>query len=238
MLDVGEPLSSPDMHADPPIDSFRCPLRAACFAQPEPPFKTRSEANGAVEHYQTSSCPVAKAKQAEDLYARHALLMRKVLAGFCPQSACYPGGCLPEELLGDTYPIFLKILDEYRPSFGLDFLGYASQRVRWALQHRVRGYDRADKRSMEEVQEGDDFQVDTESRVLDRVFADKLLGRLPLEDADLLRLKYGLGFSTKELSERFGVSGATLRKRCERARRRLNGKEVSSGSDPAPSVDT
>lgn len=191
----------------------------------------------AVEHYQACSCPVAKAKHAEDLYSRHARLMRGALGGFCRPSACYPGGCLPEELLGDTYLIFLKILDEYRPSFGLDFLGYASQRVRWALQHRARGHDRADKRSMEEVQEADHPQVDTESRVLDRVFADKLLGRLPLEDADLLRLKYGLGFSTKELSERFGVSGATLRKRCERARRRLNENVVSDGRGPTSSAD-
>ncbi|GMR13562.1 MAG: hypothetical protein BMS9Abin29_1774 [Gemmatimonadota bacterium] len=227
------------MRADPPIDSFRCPLRAACLARPEAPFETRSEANAAVEHYQACSCPVVKAKHAQNLYARHALLMRKALGCFCPQSACYPGGCLPEELLGDTYPIFLKILDAYRPSFGLDFLGYASQRVRWALQHRARGHDRADKRSREEVQEGDHLHVDTEARVLDRVFADKLLGRLPLEDADLLRLKYGLGFSTKELAERFGVSGATLRKRCERARRRLNENEneASGGRGGAPSAE-
>ena len=215
------------MSADHKIDGFRCPLRAACFFRVEAStFDTKSEAHAAVEEYQACQCPTVKAGQAEVLYIRHLLLMRKVLGGFCPQSACYPGACLPEELFGETFPIFLKILDEYRPSFGLDFLGYASQRVRFGLQNRARGSRRADNRSAEEALDAEDLQLDMEGRILDRVLVDELLSGLSLDDADLLRLKYAFGHSTKELSERFGLSSAALRKRCERARKYLRDSDV------------
>jgi RNA polymerase sigma-70 factor (ECF subfamily) len=47
------------------------------------------------------------------------------------------------------------------------------------------------------------------------------LRRLPVRDADLLLLKYAEGFTARELSERLGVTVATVEARLHRARGRL-----------------
>jgi hypothetical protein len=161
----------------------------------------------------------------------------ETLARFCQRSRCYPGGCLIEELVGETYPIFRQVLDDYDVSQGVDFLGYASRRLYWGLQHCARRLERAVFRAPPpEAREEPPPRHTIEERVLDRLLARELLARLDTKDAALL-VSNAAGHTCTELAESAGVSPATLRKRLERLRGRLRSVtepgQVRSGL-PAP----
>lgn len=215
-----------------PSGLFQCPLRGSCFAAAGPPYASAQAANEAVARYK--ACPQAEARrrQGEELYLRHLLLIGKALARFCHPAACYPGGCRVEDLIGDTYPVFREILDEYEPSYGVDFLGFASQRLYWRLEHRARRLERAMYRAapLESVEPLSPSET-TEERLLNRAMAQELLSHLDERDAALMT-RYAAGHSGRELAESEGMSSAALRKRLERLRARLR-----SLSSPAASAE-
>lgn len=133
---------------------------------------------------------------------------------FCRDSRCEPGGCLPEDLLAESYIVFTKALDEYDPSYGVDFLGYVSQRLRWGLGKRVT----RDKKKWPVLlpppaPEAEQGGEDVEEQLMDRLFLAEALDAVSEADAELLTLRYGVGYSTNELAESMGLAPATLRKR-------------------------
>ena len=205
-----------------PPEAFLCPLMVECFGPTYKAYSSRVEANAAVQRYHANVCPDVRAQQAATLYLRHLPLVKKVLAKFCPQSECHPGVCLPHELLGDSFPIFQKALDQYDFSYGLDFLGYVNQRLRWGLRKRAVAHLRELDEAVPQdgSSEGSGWE-DVEDRLLDRVYARELLSRLEADEAELVRLRYGCGYSSKELAEEKGISPAALRKRFQRLRGRL-----------------
>jgi len=174
-----------------PPDAFRCPLTAECFGPGVKAFPSRAHGNAAVANYQACRCSTDQASCATSLYLKHMPLVKKVLGGFCRESECHPGGCLPEELLGDTYPIF--------------------QRHRAGLAHG----------EIEENSESYAGWEEVEERLLDKIFVTELLGDLGDEEAELVTLRYGCGFSSRELAEAKGISHGALRKRFERLMARL-----------------
>ena len=204
------------MASDPSV-SFQCPLRVVCGK----PFSSLRAVNGAVSRYKSCRPAAARRHQAGRLYLRHLPLVRKTLARFCPRSRCYPGGCLPEELVGETYPIFLQALEDFEPAVGVDFVGFFSQRLHWRLQHRARRLCRLHHRAPPpQLMEEPAQQHDEEDRVLDRVMAHELLAHLAASDA-LLMARYAAGHTSAELAESLGISTAAVRKRLERLRARL-----------------
>ena len=217
-----------------PSDSFRCPLTAECFGPSVKAFPSRAHGNAAVANYRACTCPVDQVSSATTLYLRHMPLVKKVLGRFCRESECHPGGCLPEDLLGDTYPIFKKALDDFDVSYGLDFLGYLSQRLKWGLLKSVQRR-RKDLGEGEVVESSDSYcgWEEVEERLLDKVFVTELLGGLGDEEVKLVTLRYGCGFSSRELAEAKGISHGALRKRFERLLARLQSWHEESSPSTA-----
>jgi RNA polymerase sigma factor (sigma-70 family) len=202
-------------------NSFQCPLCSSCYGAHGEPFPSYRAANEAVARYQSCTLAAERRRQADQLYLRYLPLVRKTLARVCLRSRCYPGVCIPEELMGETYPIFQQSLDDYDPSLGVDFVGYVSQRLRWGLQHCARRLEKTQFRSPPpQVAEDPIPGHIEEERVLDRVMAHDLLSRLGSSDA-LLIGRYAAGHSCGELAEAFGITSAAVRKRLERLRTRL-----------------
>ncbi len=205
--------------------AFTCPLRGPCFSAAASPFSSYAACNQAVSSYLAATTEAQRQFIARELYLRFLPLVRKTLHRFChrfrPASRCYSGACLPEELLGDTYLAFLEALDHFDPSRGVDFVGYASQRLYWYLEHRARRLERA--RRQLEVSDRRDYPVsgsEEEDRALDRLLAHDLLDKLSPEDRTLLR-RYAAGYRLCELATQNATSEQALRKRLERIRRRL-----------------
>jgi RNA polymerase sigma factor (sigma-70 family) len=149
-------------------------------------------------------------------------LVSKVLRAFCRDSRCEPGGCLPEDLLAESYIVFRKALEEYDPSYGVDFLGYVSQRLRWRLGKRVtRDRNKWPALPPPHAPETEESGEDVEAQLMDRLFLAQALDAVSEADAELLTLRYGVGYSTNELAESLGLAPATLRKRFQRLRARL-----------------
>lgn len=194
---------------------FECPLRSACFADARPYASFRA-ANRAAARYHACTCTDTRERHAARLYERHLPLVRKTLARFCATSRCYPGGCPVEDLVGESYLAFRQALDRYDPAYGVDFVGYVSQRLYWMIEHRARNQqDRALRLDVLDVATADG----EEERALNRVWAEDVLARLDPADADLL-VRDAAGHTDKELAAAAGVSPAAVRKRLERVRRR------------------
>ena len=143
--------------------------------------------------------------------------MRKTLARFCGISRCYPGGCLPEDLVGESYLAFEQALERFSPAYGVDFVGYLSQRLYWALEHRVRGL----RRRLVAQHVTSDVRPDEEEELrLTHVAVTEALGRVTAGEAELLE-REAAGYTDRELASAAGVTPAAMRKRLERLRRRL-----------------
>jgi RNA polymerase sigma-70 factor (ECF subfamily) len=72
-----------------------------------------------------------------------------------------------------------------------------------------------------------------------RVMVQRALSGLPPRDADLLVLKYGDGWSARELAERLGVKTAAVEARLHRARARLRAELTALVTEiAAPPKDT
>lgn len=208
-----------------PRAGFTCPLRGPCFSAAPSPFSSYAACNRAVSSYLATTPGPQRQRIARELYLRFLPLVRKTLYRFChrfrPASRCYSGACLPEELLGDSYLAFLEALDEFDPGRGVDFVGYAGQRLYWYLEHRARRLERARRRL--EISDRCDHPVsgsEEEGRLLDRLAAEELLARLSPEDRTLITA-YASGYRLRELAKENGTSEEALRKRLERLRRRL-----------------
>lgn len=207
----------PPQHAN---GSFHCPLRGPCFAAAGVPFPSYRAANEAIARYQACPSATARQRRVAQLYLRHLPLVRKSLSRFCARSRCYPGGCLIEDLGGETYPAFRQALEEYDPSFGVDFAGYVSRRLYWVLQHCARRLGRAAWQG-QGLELADPPSSDLEEeRLLDRLLAQDLLGQLDAEEAELL-VRHAAGHTHRELAASNGLSPAAARKRLERLRARL-----------------
>lgn len=120
--------------------------------------------------------------------------------------------------MGESYLAFRAALDAYDPEYGVDFLGYMSQRLYWALEHRARHQRdgqvvRLDAPQAERVDREED-------RALSRVLARDVLTTLDPGDADFLTL-HASGHTGRELAAGVGISPAAARKRLERLRRRV-----------------
>ncbi len=216
---------TPEPPGPQPAAGFTCPLRGPCFSAARSPFSSYDACNRAVSSYLATTAEPQRHRIARELYLRFLPLVRKTLYRFChrfrPASRCYSGACLPEELLGDSYLAFLKALDEFDPARGVDFVGYASQRLYWYLEHRARRLERAHRRL--EISDRRDHPVsgsEEEDRLLDRLVAEQLLARLSPEDRALFRA-YASGYRLRELAKENATSEQALRKRLERLRRRL-----------------
>lgn len=202
---------------------FLCPLRGACFAAASHPFRSYAAANDAVARYQAAVTDSERYARARSMFRRCLPLVRKTLHRFChpfrAESRCYPGACLPEDLLGETYPLFRRALDEFDPSVGVDFLGYVSRRLYWGLEHRARRTEQA-RHEATGMDPDELSQPAEENRLLDRILIDELIARLDPEDADLIT-RYAAGHSCEELAQWAGISNAAVRKRLQRVRSRL-----------------
>lgn len=205
-----------------PESGFRCPLRGDCFAEARPPYSDTRTANDAVRAYQNITSPAPRARAGNDLFLRHLPLVRKTLQRFCGSARCFAGGCVVEDLVGESYAIFRRALDEYDPERGVDFLGFVSQRLYWASRHRLRELHRTTPSQVEAGAlhpEGDTGE--TERVLLRSIWLAQLLARLTEADAEALRYRFADGCSCGEVAERLAVSPAAARKRLERARGRL-----------------
>ncbi len=202
--------------------AFRCPLGRRCLRAEVLPYPTIEALNASVARYQ--SCPLGSAKdeRAWRLFARCLPLVRKALVRFCPFSQCRPGACMPEELVGETYFVFVRALDDYRSDSGVDFLGYLAGRLRWGLRHEARRLSKAPPvLRRDEGSSGTPRCESDEARILDRLSAEGLLSGVSEDEAALMRLRYAEGYLHRELAEMTGLSHAAVRKRLERLRRRL-----------------
>jgi RNA polymerase sigma factor (sigma-70 family) len=211
---------------------FECPLRSACFAGARP-FASFRAANRAAARYHACACPATRERHAARLYERHLPLVRKTLGRFCATSKCYPGGCQIEDLVGESYLAFRQALDRYDPAYGVDFVGYVSQRLHWTLEHRARNQqDRALRLDAPELEATDG----EEERALNRVWAADVLARFDAADAELLA-RDAAGHTDRELAAAAGVSPAAVRKRLERLRRRAReGRNKSASGARTASV--
>lgn len=203
------------------------------------PFASHEAANAAVARYRSCRQPEARGRLANDLFLRHLRLVRKTLARFCSRSRCYPGACLVEDLVGETYPLFRRALDEYEPSFGLDFVGFASRRLYWGLERTARSLNRAARLpSRHTLPDPSAPWFATEERALNTLLARQLLARLDAKDAALVALRYAGGYTCRELADSDGMTAAALRKRLERVRGRLRGfatpPDVPTPAQPNP----
>ncbi len=216
------------MSAGASVSVWRCPFLAPCFEGPVPVYPTREAANEAVKAYQDTSPSPSANGLAEALYLGHVLVLRKALAHFCPESKCRPGACLVEELVGETVPIFMRALDEYDPTRGVDFLGYVSRRLIWGLRQRVRPLRKA--RALASAPQAPDLGrdgEDLEGQLIDRLHLQALMDVLSPDEAILLAKRYAEGFSGRELAESMGISYDAMRKRLQRLRAR-----VRTGAEP------
>lgn len=127
---------------------------------------------------------------------------------------------MPEDLVGEAFPVFRDALDGYDPSLGVDFVGYASQKLFWGLEHQARPMARAALELSDGTYEGLPAVEGEEDRLLTRVLIDDLLSRLHQSDAELLT-RYVEGHTCDELALWTGASPAAIRKRLERLRRKL-----------------
>lgn len=213
----------------PSDPTFHCPLRGRCFHSVGTPFASARLLNATVAEFQSSPPGTSKDDQVETLFRRCLPLIAKSLSRFCPYSNCRRGECLPEELLGATYVIFAKALDDYRPSRGLDFLGYATQRLHWGLRHELR---RLKKAQPAILPPGDDVEAshrgEGEAQILDRLFLTELLADVGEADAALIGLRYAADHSPAELARMTGLSSSAVRKRIERLRARLRTRIAAS----------
>ncbi|GBD31802.1 MAG: hypothetical protein KatS3mg081_1546 [Gemmatimonadales bacterium] len=205
--------------------AFTCPLRGPCFASALSPFPSYKACNRAVAAYRSAKDEQHRQRIARHLYLRFLPLVRKTLYRFChrfrPASRCYSGACLPEELLGESYLAFVKALEQFDPKKGLDFVGYASQRLYWYLEHRARRLQPAGSQlEISDRRERPASASEEENRLLDRLLAEDLLDRVSPEDRALLR-RYASGYRLCEIATQSGTSEHALRKRLERVRRRL-----------------
>lgn len=205
---------------------FLCPLRGACFAAAGATYQTQRELNEAVIRFQQTVEPDQRDEMAREIYARCLPLVRKTLHRFChssrPDSRCYPGACLPEDLVGESYPVFQRAMEDFDPAVGMDFLGFVSQRLFWGLEHAARKLERAARElpltEVFDVPSGDP----DEDRLIDQMVLQDFATRLDRADAELFRL-YTDGVTGEQLAERLGISGTALRKRLQRLRERLRG---------------
>jgi RNA polymerase sigma factor (sigma-70 family) len=199
------------------VRGFQCPLRGVCFATARP-YASVHAANRAASRYHACSCPATRERHATRLYERHLPLVRKTLARFCRTSHCYPGGCAVEDLVGESYLAFRAALDAYDPAYGVDLLGYMSQRLYWALEHRARNLRNG---RIVRLDAPEDERADREeNRALSRVLARDVLATLDPADAELLT-RHASGHTDRELAAGVGISPAAARKRLERLRRRV-----------------
>lgn len=208
-----------------PTAGFCCPLRGPCFPAAATPFPSIEACNRAVARFRAALTSHERHARARWIYRRCLPLVRKTLHRFChpyrPSSRCYPGGCLPEDLIGETYPIFWRTLNAYDPSVGVDFLGYLSWHLFWGLEHRARRLERRHEempRVEPAAEEGP--QQTAEDRLLDGMLVEDLIGRLEQADAELIT-RYATGHTCQELAAWAGISNAAVRKRLERLRARL-----------------
>ena len=207
---------TPTLATNQPRLGFECPLRRRCLGGGTP-FGSFHAANRAAGRYHACGCPDTREALAAELYGRFAPLVRKTLARFCGISRCYPGGCVPEDLIGESYLAFHQALERFDPAFGVDFVGYLSQRLYWALEHRVRDLGRR----LVAQHEPDDVRASEEEDVaLTRVAAAEMFGRVTAVEAELL-MQEAAGHTDRELASAAGVTPAAIRKRLERLRRRL-----------------
>ena len=216
----------------PAPSEFQCPLHRACLSE-ENRLRLSIEAlNALVAEYQSieeSEESDVKQEHARRLFARCIPLVRKSLVRFCPFSKCYPGACLPEELVGHTYVVFVQALDDYRPDNGHDFLGYAAQRLWWSLRHEARRLRKAPPAPPSHSEADVSLPPeDAEARILDRVFTEQLLTGMTEDNAALLRLRCEDGYSHRELATMTGLSSSAVRKRVQRLREGLRAG-VSAG---------
>lgn len=195
---------------------FECPLRGRCLTGGQP-FGSFRAANQAAARYGTLVDADARERYAAQLYQRFIPMVRKTLRRFCSTSRCYPGGCLTEDLLGESYLAFREALDRFDPAYRVDFVGYMSQRLFWALDHRARHLRAL---SVTGSAAADPDPHAEEDRALNRVMAAQLLADVSEAEADLL-VREAAGHTDRELAEAAGVSAAAMRKRLERLRRRL-----------------
>ena len=195
---------------------FECALRRRCLAGGKP-FGSFREANRAAALYHDCGCADTRAAFAARLYGRFAPLVRKTLARFCGVSRCYPGGCLPEDLVGESYLAFQQALERFEPRYGVDFVGYLSKRLYWALEHRVRGL----RRRLVAQHETTDVRAGEEEELrLTRVAVTEVLEQVTAAEAELLE-REAAGHTDRELAAAAGVTPAAMRKRLERLRRRV-----------------
>jgi RNA polymerase sigma factor (sigma-70 family) len=130
-------------------------------------------------------------------------------------------------LVGETYPLFRRALDRFRPPVGVDFVGYLGDRLYWGIEHearRIRG-SRVVAETEEWLESG--TPGDEERQLLDRILLEQLLDRLKAHEAALV-WDHVSGYTSRELAEAAGVSEVSVRKRLERVRRRL--RELANAS--------
>lgn len=129
-----------------------------------------------------------------------------------------------EELVGESYLAFRHALDRYEPAYGVDFVGYLSQRLYWMLEHRARRLRLGQELQLEARQvEPADRE---EEEALNRVLATDVLATLAPADAELLA-RHAQGQTDRELAAALGASPAAVRKRLERLRRRIRARLVA-----------
>lgn len=214
----------------PAASEFLCPLHRACLEEEQRPRISIEELNSLVAAYQSCTESDVREERAHRIFARCIPLVRKSLVRFCPFSQCYPGACLPEELVGHTYVVLVQALDDYRPDRGPDFLGYAVQRLWWGLRHEARRLRKA--LPAPPPGSGADMSLpreNEETRILDRVYTEELLAGMSEDHAALLRLRCEDGYSHRELSKMTGLSSVAIRKRIQRLREGLRAGAAVDG---------
>lgn len=202
--------------------AFRCPLGRRCLRADVLPYPTIEALNAAVRRYRACPAGGTRDEKAWRLFARCLPLVRKALVRFCPFSECRAGACLPEEMVGETYVVFVRALDDYQLDSGVDFLGYLAGRLRWGLRHAARRVSRLSSAPRRDEDSTEPARCESdEARILDRLFAEALLRTVGEDEATLVRLRYVEGYLHREVADMTGLSHAAVRKRLERLHRRL-----------------
>lgn len=200
--------------------AFPCPLRGPCLRAARTRFRSFAGANWAVARYQVCAAEDRRDHFAHELFLRYLPLIRKTLARFCAWSRCYRGACLVEDLVGETYPLFRRALDRFRSPVGVDFVGYLTDRLYWGLEHEVRRIKGSPVVAETEAWPESGTSGDEECRLHARILSEQLLDCLTAREAALVS-DHVSGYTHRELAEAAGVSEVSVRKRLERARRRL-----------------
>ena len=216
----------------PAPSGFLCPLHRAGLDEDGLPHMSIRALNVLVAEYQSCTESDIREEHARRLFARCIPLVRKSLVRFCPFSQCHPGACLPEELVGHTYVVFVQALDDYRPDNGHDFLGFAVQRLWWGLRHEARRLRKAPPAPPPDSDANVSMpREDGEARILDRVYIEQLLNGMSEDNAALLRLRFEDGYSHRELATMTGLSPAAVRKRIQRLREGVRRSDVIHGDE-------